>query len=124
MSEMKCPCCGGELLINDGYDESQDFPFCDCQKCFFACNIDDIPRIAAAMKAEARHNALVEAVAWERDCCQDIRPLFAWAGLYVRHGEDYVDDVAEELRAIQDAARAEVERMIANETADDCKEDE
>jgi hypothetical protein len=70
---------------------------------------------------EARHNALVEAVAWERECCQDIRPLVAWADLYARHGEDYVDGVAEDLRAIQAAARAEVDRLIANETAADCK---
>ena len=67
----------------------------------------------------ARHNALVEAVAWERECCQDIRPLVAWADLYARHGEDYVDAIAEELREIQDAARAEVDRLIA-----DCKGEE
>ena len=67
----------------------------------------------------ARHNALVEAVAWERECCQDNRPLVAWAGLYVLHGEDYVDAVAEALREIQDAARAEVDRLIA-----DCKGEE
>ena len=63
----------------------------------------------------ARHNALVEAVSWERECCQDIRPLVAWAGLYVLHGEDYVDAVAEALREIQDAARAEVDRLIEGE---------
>lgn len=60
----------------------------------------------------ARHNALVEAVAWERECCQDIRPLVAWAGLYVLHGEGYVDAVADALREIQDAARAEVDRLL------------
>jgi hypothetical protein len=64
----------------------------------------------------ARHNALVEAVAWERECCQDIRPLVAWADLYVRHGEDYVDSVADDLRAIQDAARAEVDRILMEPT--------
>lgn len=57
-------------------------------------------------------DALREAVAWERECCQDIRPLVAWAGLYVLHGEDYVDAVAEALREIQDAARAEVDRLL------------
>lgn len=62
----------------------------------------------------ARHNALLEAVAWERECCQDIRPLTAWADLYVRHGEDYVDEVAEDLRATQDAARAEVDRLMGD----------
>ena len=61
---------------------------------------------------ETRHNALREAVEWERECCQDIRPLVAWAGLYVRHGEDYVDAIAEALREIQDAARAEVDMLI------------
>lgn len=69
----------------------------------------------------ARHNALREAVTWESECCQDIRPLVAWADLYVRHGEDYVDAIAESLREIQDAARAEVDRLIANESAADCK---
>ena len=59
-----------------------------------------------------RHKALVEAVAWERECCQDIRPLVAWSGLYLRHGEGYVDGVAEDLRAIQDAASAEVDRLL------------
>lgn len=63
----------------------------------------------------SRHNALVEAVAWERECCQDIRPLVAWADLYVRHGEDYVDAVADDLCTIQDAARAEVDRLIGEE---------
>ena len=63
----------------------------------------------------SRHNALVEAVAWERECSQDIRPLVAWAGLYVLHGEDYVDAVAEALREIQDAARAEVDRLLQEE---------
>lgn len=69
----------------------------------------------------ARHNALREAVAWEMECCQDIRPLFAWSGLYLRHGEGYVDGVAEDLRAIQEAARAEVDRLIANEGSADCE---
>lgn len=63
----------------------------------------------------ARHAAPVEAVAWERECCQDIRPLVAWAGLYVLHGEDYVDAVAEALREIQGAARAEVDRLLQEE---------
>lgn len=60
----------------------------------------------------ARHNALRDAVAWERECCQDIRPLVAWADLYARHGEDYVDAIAEALREIQDAARSEVDRLL------------
>ena len=80
------------------------------------------PQVAADYAALlARHNALREAVAWERECCQDIRPLVAWSDLYARHGEDYVDAIAEELREIQDAARAEVDRLIASETSADCK---
>ena len=113
MSENKCPCCGDTISI------FPDSGFYECDSCPFMCALEDFPRIAAAMKAEASHNALVEAVAWERECCQDIRPLVAWAGLYVLHGEDYVDAVAEALREIQDAARAEVDRLIA-----DCKGEE
>lgn len=60
---------------------------------------------------------LVEAVRWERECCQDIRPLAAWGDLYVRHGEDYVDGVADDLRAIQDAARAAVDALVGGENA-------
>lgn len=70
----------------------------------------------------ARHNALREAVAWERECCQDIRPLVAWARLYMLHGEDYVDAVAEALREIQDAARAEVDRLISGTPAPETQE--
>ena len=73
-----------------------------------------------AMNVQRKYDALREAVAWERECCQDIRPLVAWARLYVLHGEDYVDAVAEALREIQDAARADVDRLIANETTSDC----
>lgn len=69
-------------------------------------------RIAAL---ERLHAELVEAVRWERECCQDIRPLAAWGDLYVRHGEDYVDGVADDLRAIQDAARAAVDALVGGE---------
>lgn len=62
--------------------------------------------------AERRLAELVEAVRWERECFQDIRPLVAWADLYVRHGEDYVDSVADDLRAIQAAARAAVDALV------------
>ena len=90
-----------------------------CRTCDKVCSYrtgDYVPEYAAIL---ARHNALRDAVAWERECCQDIRPLVAWADLYARHGEDYVDSIAEELREIQDAARAEVDRLIA-----DCKGEE
>ena len=93
-----------------------------CERCreYNAAAVD-YRNEAANLRADiaaitARHAALVEAVKWERECCQDIRPLVAWAGLYVLHGEDYVDAVAEALREIQDAARAEVERLLENES--------
>lgn len=63
-------------------------------------------------KINIRLADLVEAVRWERECCQDIRPLAAWGDLYVRHGEDYVDGVADDLRAIQDAASAAVDALV------------
>ena len=97
-----------ERFFNN-YPHIANFAFSECQELW-----DHMEGENKALLA--RHNALVEAVAWERECCQDIRPLVAWAGLYVLHGEDYVDAVAEALREIQDAARAEVDRLIA-----DCK---
>ena len=75
-----------------------------------------------ALSAERKYDALREAVAWERECCQDIRPLVAWARLYMLHGEDYVDAVAEALREIQDAARAEVDRLISGTPAPETQE--
>ena len=102
-----------ERFFNN-YPHIANFAFSECQELWDHMSADYSSLLA-------RHNALVEAVAWERDCCQDIRPLFAWSGLYLRHGEGYVDGVAEDLRAIQDAARAEVDRLIASETSADCK---
>ena len=93
-----------ERFFND-YPHIANFAFSECQELWDHMSADHAALLA-------RHNALVEAVAWERECCQDIRPLVAWAGLYVLHGEDYVDAVAEALREIQDAARAEVDRLL------------
>ena len=68
----------------------------------------------------ARHNALVEAVAWERDCEQ----LDFWGVAYAlcrRYPGNYIDAVRADFYAIRDSARAEVDRLIANEGAADCK---
>ena len=98
-----------------------------CERCreYNAASVDFRNQASKAHAAHdallARHNALRDAVAWERECCQDIRPLVAWADLYARHGEDYVDAIAEALREIQDAARSEVDRLIANESSTDCQ---
>ena len=97
-----------ERFFNN-YPHIANFAFIECQELW-----DRMSANYAALLV--RHNALRDAVAWERECCQDIRPLVAWADLYARHGEDYVDAIAEALREIQDAARAEVVRLIA-----DCK---
>lgn len=129
---LKCPVCQkGTIMFKENLS-------CECSQCRFQCHHGQIERIAAAMelaKADgehvrhsdykallARHNALREAVAWERECCQDIRPLVAWARLYMLHGEDYVDAVAEALREIQDAARAEVDRLISGTPAPETQE--
>ena len=57
MSEnSKCPCCG------DAISDFPDSGFYECDSCPFMCALADLPRIASAMDAEARHNALVEAV--------------------------------------------------------------
>lgn len=74
---------------------------------------EQVRTMSTALRAkDADYVALREAVAWERECCQDIRPLFAWSDLYARHGEDYVDAIADALREIQDAASAEVDRLL------------
>ena len=68
----------------------------------------------------ARHNALVEAVEWERECWQ----LDFWGVAYAlcrRYPGNYIDAVRADIYAIRDAARAEVDRLIANETTADCK---
>ena len=108
MSEIaKCPVCGAEIHIS-----KDSVVTCLGNDCLFICDTKDLPSIAAAMESQKELAALREAVAWERECCQDIRPLAAWGDLYVRHGEDYVDSVAGDLREIQDAARAEVDRLM------------
>lgn len=66
---------------------------------------------------EARHNALKEAVAWEREFDE----VLVWL---VRTGQ-YPRDMASryDLANERECARAEVDRLIANETAD-CKGEE
>ena len=57
----------------------------------------------ALAKCEARHNAIVEAVAWERECeavRNQLRPFRNWP------------ELAESVDSYQ-AARAEVDRLIA-----------
>ena len=70
------------------------------------------------------HNALVEAVVWERECSsQDMCGAVADYAhhLYTRHGQDYLDEIQADFDGIIDAARAEVDRLIANGSAADCK---
>lgn len=62
MSEKKCPCCGGIVMVlSKGTIE--------CFKCPFTCAVKDFPRIAAAMelaKAEAAASSAVWSVPLER----------------------------------------------------------
>ena len=63
-----------------------------------------------------RHTALVEAVAWMRECDKGEVMVAMTAGLprlYVLHGEAYTDSVQDEFTAIWTAACAEVDRLIA-----------
>lgn len=62
----------------------------------------------------ASHNALREAVAWERECREYHNLAAAWDELLST--DAYCPD---ELTASLKAARAEVDRLIAN--ADDCE---
>ena len=103
-----CPVCGQELTHLEPLEyDTREFFDCLNFDCFFRCSVTDMPRIAAAMNAEARHNALVEAVA---------KMLITDDALYdARQNGDASDEY--EIRAKAYAsARAEVDRLIA-----DCK---
>lgn len=98
MSEMKCPCCGDTVepaIYNDYYE---------CKNCWFRCEKADLPRITAAMECQARHNALREAVAWEREC-----DAFAWQ--LVREGV-LPRSAAIEVQASLRLAQSEVDRLL------------
>ena len=75
---------------------------------------------AAYAALRARHNALREAVEWERECEQ----LDFWGVAYAlcrRYPGNYIDAVRADFYAIRDAARADVDRLIANEGAANCE---
>lgn len=42
--ESKCPCCGGEMFPGVSITD------CMSKSCAFRCNLDDLPRITAAME--------------------------------------------------------------------------
>ena len=109
MSEIaNCPICGGVPL--DKWEVTSVRVFQTGQAC---CGVDCSTnerwnQYAAAMKAEARHAALVEAVAWERECHvlrNELRPFRNWP------------ELAEAVDSYQ-AARAEVDRLIGEGRSD------
>jgi hypothetical protein len=63
----------------------------------------------------ARHNELVEAVAWEREF-DEVLVWLVQAGLYPRDMAGKYD-----LGNERECARSEVDRLIANESAANCK---
>lgn len=86
--------------------EIQPCPICGC------CVLEeDKQRLADYTALLARHNALREAVAWEREC-EAVRNKN-------RMFRNWPETV--EAERSYDAARAEVDRLIANETSADCK---
>lgn len=64
----------------------------------------------------AKHEELCEAVAWGRETSR-FDPWRALVRVYELHGEDYTDAVYDDFLAIRHAARAEVDRLIAEEGA-------
>ena len=72
------------------------------------CDNGDYVTFADYAALLARHNALREAVAWERECSEVIWPAYR-SSAYM------------ELIDTKNAARAEVDRLIANESAADCE---
>ena len=125
MSEIKCPCCGSDLDYYVSAIEGDDDPIwyeCMSRSCMFSCNGPDFPRIAAAMELAkacgdncpvadyaallARHNALREAVAWERKCDK------VYSDMLIR---DAATTGAWNMSDIWQAARAEVDRLLQEE---------
>ena len=43
IEELKCPCCGGEA------SDFEQTGIVECEECQFMCDINDFPRISAAM---------------------------------------------------------------------------
>lgn len=83
-----------------------------CTTCDKSCSFRKGPFSTDYAALLARHNALVEAVA----------KMFAAHEAWTQKGGASYPDWADG-RARYDAASAEVDRLIANETAADCKED-
>lgn len=78
----------------------------------------------ALAKCEARNNALREAVAWERECRDaNMGGVISYAThhLWLTHGDGYLDAIQEDYEDICHAARAEVDRLIANASAANCE---
>ena len=57
MSE-KCPAC----LTYDMIESEDEIAVCDSPKCFFMCNREDLPRIAAAMELARATRTLEDAM--------------------------------------------------------------
>ena len=76
--------------------------YCECKKRHNALVIEHTALLI-------NHNALVEAVAWERECedCDEWLSIVWW---------DIADIDLREILDIYEAARAEVDRLIAQET--------
>lgn len=56
MSELKCPCCGWVLAFQKSrHPVVPDKYQCEQVSCWFGCNAEDLPRIAAAMELAYRY---------------------------------------------------------------------
>lgn len=90
-----------------------------CTTCDKSCSFRKEPFSSDYAALLARHNALVEAVKWEREC-EDVAHwrYEVWEMAEVGSGDCEIYTVAQ---CIHEDARAEVDRLIANEIAADCK---
>ena len=102
MSELKCPCCGGELVMNEEGDVHH------CCGCFFACEPRHLPRITAAMHAQKELDELRESVAWERECRDAYERIVIFQACWEQSHPGFL-----ELDKTRVAASAEVDRLIA-----------
>ena len=113
MSENKCPCCGSDMRKTKFWNVHAWYT-CRKHACAFSCRVEHLPRIAAAMDAEARHNALVI----EHAALLINHNALVEAVKRMRRLEGGIPEMGMlgAHKMITDVARAEVDRLIA-----DCK---
>ena len=56
--KLKCPMCGTEGWVIEYPDDNGSGWFCNNKDCSFSCNLEDLPKIVAAMDLARKHKIL------------------------------------------------------------------